>query len=406
MLSIFKERPAIVAYIFSSALLSGLVLIGICSSFALMLTETGLDTSSITQILLATIPYSWKFILSPFVKEIFTKYKNSKIDVIKFISYISQFCIFLGFSSLGYFHGGNLTRAFYVICLIVLFTSVHDIVREHIKLSLFEQKDLGIVTAIENTGFRFGMFVSGVVIVYAANTWNWKVAFFSAAFVVLGTTVSTFFIKNYKEAYAFEHDNSKHIFKNYIYKCYDFFISNKIFIILVILISLKLSDITINILKPMFIHFLGVNRIEYANMVHLYGALTMSLGGIVAGLALSKISMVKCIRFTLISQIANCLFFVYLSVSKNNLLWITILINCASFIFSFSNVVFRTLVALISNRDVNIFTLLLSLGSLIRICAYSFSGKLVDNFSWEFVYLLCLLSNIPGYLLCRRLICK
>ena len=403
ILNICRERPAIIAYIFSSALLSGLVPIGICSSFALMLTETGVGVSSITQILLATIPYSWKFVMSPFIKELFVKYKNSKIDIIKFISYISQFFIFLGLSSLGYFHEGTLTLAGYVICFIVLCTSVHDIVREHIKLSLFEQKDLGLVTAIETTGFRFGMFVAGVVVVYFANTWNWKIAFLSAAIVVLGTTGTTFLINNYKEAYSFEQNSSRHIFKTYISKCFDFFRSSKIFILLITIVSLKLSDSIIDILKPMFIHFLGVSRIEYANMVHLYGVITMSIGGIVAGISLSKMSIVKCIRLTLISQIAICLIFVYLSSTKNNLLCVSLLVNCASFVFSFSNVVLRTFVAQISSRDVNLFTLFLSLGSLIRICSYSFAGQLVDDYSWEFVYILCLLSNIPGYVFCRSL---
>ena len=65
-----NENFAIITYTFFSSLLSGLVLVGIGSSFSLMLSENGIDVSSIAHVLLATIPYSWKFAISPFIKNL------------------------------------------------------------------------------------------------------------------------------------------------------------------------------------------------------------------------------------------------------------------------------------------------------------------------------------------------
>ena len=45
-----NKNFAILPYIFFSSLLSGLVLVGIGSSFSLMLSENGIDVSSITHI--------------------------------------------------------------------------------------------------------------------------------------------------------------------------------------------------------------------------------------------------------------------------------------------------------------------------------------------------------------------
>ena len=390
---------AIISYMFFSSLLSGLVLVGIGSSFSLMLSERGIDVSSIAHILLATIPYSWKFAISPFIKSLIFRYKSSKINVIKAIAYTTQVLVFFGFSSLGFWNEkNNFLLGAFLIFFIVLAVSIHDILRAHMKLVLFSEKDFGVVSAIENTGFRLGMFIAGACIVYIANSVGWRVAFMVPALAVWLVTIATFFA-NFKQKYEkICPDEPINFVKNYLKIGYNFFKTYGIIVILCIIISFKVTDSTINGLKPMFIHFLGVNRIEFANMVHLYGLITMTLAGIIAGFALSKLRLVTCIKCTFFAQAIVSLIFVYLVTYHENVPTITILVNIATFVFGFSGVVFRTFTAHISNRDVNIYTIFLSIGSLIRICSYSLAGFVVEHYSWNTLFVLCLISNIPGYI--------
>jgi len=175
-LDIFKEKFAVISFIFFNSLLSGLVLIGICSSFSLMLSERGINVATITHILFATIPYSWRFAISPFVKNLILKYSDSKFDVIKITAYMSQAILFFGFSSLGFFEkSGSLLLSAMIILMIVFAVSAHDILRDHMKLVLFDPKDFGFISAVENTGFRLGMFAAGAGVLYIANAIGWAV---------------------------------------------------------------------------------------------------------------------------------------------------------------------------------------------------------------------------------------
>lgn len=393
---LLHKKFNLISYIFFNSLLSGLILIGVCSSFSLMLSEKGVGVSSITNLLLTTIPYSWKFAISPFIKNIIIKYNSN--NILKLISLLSQIVIFIAFSSLGLFEDKNLWLAGLLIPFLIIAVCVHDIVRAYIKLVIFKTEDLGIISAVENTGFRIGMFIAGACIIYIANLTNWTIAFVITGCVVTFSTISTLFMKieNTSDLPKNLRENS---IKEYIKSCFEFLKEYKIIILISVIISFKLTDSCISVLKPMFLRYLGVSRLDFANITHLGGIFSMIISGIVAGSLLYKIGMKSCIRITFLFQMIASLIFMYFSAFKSDILAITILVNVATFIFGFSSVVFRTFVAENSRRDVNIYATLLSFGSLIRILSYSFAGAIVDQYSWGTIYFICLLSNIPGYFL-------
>ena len=390
------KKFSLISYIFFNSLLSGLILIGICSSFSLMLSEKGVGVSSITSLLLSTIPYSWKFVISPFVKNIIKKYSSK--NIIKFISIVAQIIIFVLFSSLGFFGNKNLWIAGLLIPILVIAVCVQDIVRAYIKLVIFKTENLGIISAIENTGFRIGMFISGACIIYIANITSWALSFVIIGFIVIFAMISTLCMK-VEDIPSSQKNLKENSFKEYIKGYCEFLKGYKITILVLVIISFKLTDSCISVLKPIFFHYLGISRLDFANITHLVGIFSMITSGIVAGSLLYKIGMKNCIKITFILQMIASLIFMYFSAFKSNLLTITILVNISTFIFGFSGVVFRTFAAENSKKDINIYATLLSFGSLIRILSYSFAGVVVEQYSWGTIYFICLLSNIPGYFL-------
>lgn len=390
------KKFSLISYIFFNSLLSGLILIGICSSFSLMLSEKGVGVSSITSLLLSTIPYSWKFIISPFVKNIIKKYSSK--NIIKSISIVAQVIIFLLFSSLGFLGNKNLWIAGLLIPILVIAVCVQDIVRAYIKLVIFKTENLGIISAIENTGFRIGMFISGACIIYIANITSWTLSFIIIGFIVIFAIISTLCM-NVEYIQNSQKNLKENSLKEYIKGCCEFLKGYKITILILVIISFKLTDSCISVLKPIFFHYLGISRLDFANITHLVGIFSMIISGIVAGSLLYKIGMKNCIKITFISQMIASSIFMYFSAFKSNLFIVTILVNISTFIFGFSGVVFRTFVAENSRKDINIYATLLSFGSLIRILSYSFAGIVVEQYSWGIIYFICLLSNIPGYFL-------
>lgn len=399
----FHNNFSLISYIFFNSLLSGLVLIGVCSSFALMLSENGVGVSTITNILLATMPYSWKFIFSPFVKNIINRNLGNN-TVLKSISIFVQIVIFACFASLGFFASStNFWLAGLIIFVLVIATCVHDIIRGYLKLTIFSNKELGVVSAIENTGFRIGILISGAGIVYISNLINWFAAFLLTGLIVIFVTISTLFMNTHSISRMAPQSLQTKSIKEYLKDCFKFLKEYNVIILLLVIISFKITDSCASILKPMLFTYLGVSKLNFANITHLIGTFSMIISGIVAGSLLYKIGLKNCVRITFASQMLTALIFMYLYAFKPNLIILTLLINVSTFVFGFSSVVFRTFASQNSQRDVNIYVTLLSLGSLIRIISYSFAGGIVDNYSWTVLYFLCLVSNIPGYFLYLKL---
>lgn len=399
---LLHKQFSLISYIFFNSLLSGLVLSGVCSSFSLMLSEKGVGVATITTLLLTTIPYSWRFLLSPFIKNIIIEYTLKNKNIIKSLSFFSQAVIFVSFSCLGLFERPQkLWIAGILMFLLVIATCVQDILRDYLKLVVFKTKELGIVSAVENTGFRIGMFIAGACIIYIANFSSWRLSFFIVGSLVILATIATLFIKQEDISNVSEISiNIKgNLLRQYVKSCLEFLKQYRFIILTLVIISFKLTDSCINVLKPMFLHHLGVSRTDFANMTHVMGIFSTIISGIIAGNLLYKIGMKNCVKITFLFQMIASLIFIYFSAFKTNLLTITVLVNVASFIFGFSNVVFRTFTAESAAKDINIYTLLLSFGSLIRVLSYTFAGTIVDVFSWEMIYFICLLSNVPGLFL-------
>ncbi|MDR2666667.1 MAG: MFS transporter [Holosporales bacterium] len=400
---LFHDKFAVALFVFNSALLSGLVFVGICSSFSFMLSEKGVGIKTITHLLMATIPYSWKFAISPFIKNFLIKFEKSKFNVIKTVALLSQLTTFFGFASLGFFeHSQTLAMSSFVILLTIFSVSVHDIVRGHIKLVLFDSTNMGLVSAVENAGFRVGMFLAGACLIYLANALNWKLAFLISSTCVFLSTFSVIFAKMHvKQHYATKNESTN--FKEYFAFCLKILKRYAVFILLIVIFSFKFTDSCINVLKPAFMLYLGISKLEFANIAHVAGLFTTIISGIVAGITACKFGTPKCIKLTFIMQILTSIAFLYLASFKTNLVTITVLVNIATFTFGFSNVIFRTFTAEESKKDINTYTILLSIGSIVRISSYSVAGWIVEHYSWYMIYFLCVVSNIPGIFLYSKL---
>ncbi|MBQ8651294.1 MAG: MFS transporter [Alphaproteobacteria bacterium] len=388
-----NSKQSLLAYLCIGGLLSGIVLIGITSTFALMLSEKGVSIKTITNILLATLPYSWRFIISPSIKNILIKMESKKLNGVRVISFISQSILSIGFACLGMFDNNNyLLLSGLLILLIVIASTSHEVVRSHIKLCLFKKEDLGIVTSVENTGFRIGMFLAGACIIYLSNVVGWKESFMIFGFGMLAISMTTFVLNVGKTCEKLQIQSTKKCLKF----CLNFFNKKNLFFLSFLLIAFKFSDSSTVSLKALLMKDLSVGKTEFANISYLIGLFVMILSGVLAGWLSKKIGTKNCIYSSVIGHILVAIVFLYMVTFKPNIITIAILISISTFIFGFSGVVFRTYIAEISEKDVNMYTILMSIGSAIRISSYSLAGLIVEKYSWCTVYMICIISNIPA----------
>jgi PAT family beta-lactamase induction signal transducer AmpG len=364
-----------------------------------MLTEMNIGVAAVSYVLLATIPYSWKFVLSPFVKAIILRHTD-RIYAVKKIALVSQLLVFLGFTSIGFYdRSGSLVLLCGIVLLTVVSVSVHDIVRTYVKLSVFDMRDLGIATSVENVGFRIGMLLAGACLLYTANVVGWRMAYVMVGASALLIVLFTFLMSGLEQQMFKDQEASsdgKHALAGYIRTCVTFFRSNGLLLLVSIMLSFKFADSCINCLKGAFLHSIGIGKLMFANISHIAGVFVMIASGTFAGVLISKIGSRKCVAASFFGHCLASIIFMFLAGNKVDTLTLTLLVNASTFVFGFSCVVFRTFIAEQSNGDVNICAVLLSVGSVFRILSCSLGGFIAENFSWPTAYLICLVANVPG----------
>ncbi|MDR0630530.1 MAG: MFS transporter [Holosporales bacterium] len=400
----------IILFLLFNAVLSGLVFAGIYSGFSFMLAEKGENSFVISAILSATIPYSFKFIISPFIRNWFTRFSKDKFCYVKMTIIALQVFIFFLFSLLGFFHRG---QVFWIVWAeIFLLTAAIipiDIICVHIKLVSLEKRELGIVTAIESTGFRVSTFVFPTLILYLADTMGWEKSFLVIGIVpTMLSILATIFVS--KIEYAAKASKSFSI-KELALFYWKFLKRHRALLVIILMISFKLTDSSVNSLKTIFFNsFYHIGKIEFAKIAYTFGFFSTLIGGVVAGWLLSKVDIKKCITISLILLYVILTLFLMASNFKtliesmlNPLLPLALLINIATCSFSFSGIILRTYLAEESHKDANIYLLLLSIGSLLRNILCFIAGMIVNNYSWNIMFILCFVSVIPGLYVCNRL---
>ena len=376
---------------------------GIASSFPFMLSESGVQISKVSLVFIATLPYGFKFILAPVIKNFINRF-SVRFNCIKFISFISQIVVFILFSILGIFaQNQNMFLAFVCIFLLTTVVSINEVVVSHVKLVSFEKTKLGIPTSISNFGFRIGSFMAGYLMLYISDLYSWKTSFFLASLSIVFLTVSTFLLPEIKQKQI---KIEKEFFKFYLGSFIKFFKKYNIWIFVLIIFSFKFSDSCVNSLKPLFLQFKGLSKTDFANVAQIPGVVCLTIGGFIAGMVSYKSSMKNCIILSLLGQIAASIIFIIISFCNLDLFSMLICVACSTLCFGFSNVTLRTYFAQKSNTDIVIYTTLLSIGSILRIFCSYLGGILVDYTSWQIVFICCILSNFPLLFFCEKLLKK
>lgn len=372
-----------------------------------MLSENKLTASEITLILLGTFPYSWKFALSPIIKNLIIKFENAKFNIIKVLSFILQLIMIVCFSSLGYLVKGGYTAivALFVFILTISIAS-YDIVYGHVQLVTFKKEELGTVTSIITTGFRLGIFISGAVLLYIAESIGWERAFLVAGIFIAICSIPTVILPRIK--HGSEEFIREKLFQlgDYIQTFRKFFSRHSFICFVLFFLSLKFADSCISTLKPIFLQTQGISKVIFANITHIIGLFVTIGVGFVAAYCISIVGTIKSMKYAFMIQCIATGLFIFLTFGLPTIPILAIIVNITTFSFGFTNVVYRTYAAEESDCDVNRYVLILSIGSLIRMGSIYLGGYVVDNFSWLALFSLCFLINIPGFFIYPRFILK
>ncbi len=400
MIWFYFHRPLII--LFALGFASGVPFLLTLSTLSFWLTEFHISKSLIGLLMMTSLPYSLKFLWSPFIEKLSVPLLSRWVSPSKSWGLLAQIMLMITIIALGQCDPGNHIVLCAFLAFVISFCSAtQDIVIDAYRLSLLnkdsdQQETLGRGAAMESIGFRLGMLVSGAGTLYLAAYWGWPTAYTLTASALLVGIVALLSTP--------DHPPSSPVIVNvthgyqFFRRCFQELLNQHYIVPLVSFIAcFKIADTVLNAMSAPFLFELGFSKIECAQISKFFGIIMMVGGGLLGGSVIHRLGLKQTIITCAIIQTLSCLMFVVQSWVGHNMAMLTVTIGVESLCSGLATTVF---IAYLSNFckspfTVSHFTLLYSVGSFSRVLISALSGWFADTFGWSALFFLASTACIP-----------
>ncbi|MCH9753884.1 MAG: AmpG family muropeptide MFS transporter [Alphaproteobacteria bacterium] len=385
----------------------GVPLALIATVLSTWLTELGTTKTSIGLFTLVTIPYSFKYLWSPFVDGLHIPIldKLGKRRSWLLATQIFVMCAIFFMGSINPLT--NMTLCAILAIAVAFFSATQDIVIDAYRIEHLEVHDQGLGAAVYSYGYRIALYISGALPLIVATYFTWQAAYISAGLLIMIGVITTLVIEEphkhkkktqYKNALEFLNKIIVAPFKNFI----------KIpswYIIIIFVILFKLGDAMAGIMTTPFLLDIGFSKIEIVSIVKTYGLVTTFIGLFIGGLMVSKFTFKESLLYSGLAQMLSNLMFVYQDyVGYDSIALISTITveNLASGMGA--TVMIAYLSSLCSLKfAATQYALLSSIVTLSRNVISGFSGIIVDNYNWTTFFLVSTIAALPALLLISKI---
>ncbi len=372
--------------IFFLGISSGLPLALVLSTLKAMLLEKGFNLETIGLISLISLPYSLKFCFAPIIDAFkipfFTNYfgqRRSWILITQIALIISIFA--LGLAGLA----TNLSLIIIFSFLVAFFSASQDIVIDGYRIELVAQENQGIAAGFYTYGYRIGMLISGAFALFLADIIAWDLVYFIMAALMFIGVATTLLAQETRKNFVSKNYNFSNWIKHFVVLPFeDFMQKPKWYIILLLIISFKLSDAFAGTLTIPFLLELNFSKTEIATIVKTFGLVATLLGVLIGGILVKKIGIYKSLWIALFAQMFSNLAFAYLAQIGYNVeaLYITIFIE--NFSGGIGDAIFVAYLSMLCNIEFSAtqYALLTSFATFARSVLSSSAGIFAIKFGW------------------------
>lgn len=378
---------------------SGLPLALTSGTLQAWMTMAGVDLKTIGIFALVGLPYTLKFLWSPFID----RYVPPALGRRRGWILIAQIGLVIGISAMALNTPQYAPYLLGIFALTVAFTSAsQDIAIDAYRTDVLHEKERGVGAAVFVMGYRVAMLVSGALALILSDQIGWQNTYFLMAGVMLIGIISTFLAPNPEHNISPPKSLQEAVWgplKNYF--------SKKSAISLLLLIILyKLGDAYAGTLTTAFLlRGVGFSASDVGALNKGLGLVALILGAIFGGTLMVKLGLFKSLLFFGILQAISNLSFMVLA-------WLGKSYSMLVFAVAFENIsggmgtaAFVALLMTICNQRYSAtqYALLSSLAALGRIFIAPTSGFLVESIGWAPFFFITTLAAIPGLWLLHRM---
>ena len=379
---------------------SGLPLLLTGSTLKFWMREDGLDLSTIGFFGLVGLPYTLKFVWAPLMDHLIPPVMGRRRGWML----TTQLALMLAIGSIAFTNPAADLFSLVLLCLLVTFFSAsQDIVLDAYRRESLQDEELGIGSSIFIYGYRMGMLVAGAFALFLADqdsiSWN-AVYFIMGAFMLLGIITTWFAPEPVLDS------PPPSSFKEAIVGPFaEFFQRPGALLILAFILLYKIGDsMGSEMLSPLMVD-LGISKTEYAVVVKLFGMIALIGGGLLGGLVVYRLGIIRSLWIFGFLQMASTAGFVVLAIVGNSTPVLTAVIAFETITSGLGQTAYVAFMASITNKRFTAtqYALLTSLMGVPRVLAGSVTGVMAETIGWEAFYVFCTLVAIPGLLMIPKI---
>lgn len=391
---LFSRRMLVCVFI---GFTSGMPLYVLIQLVPAWLRSNEVDLATIGLFSLVSLPYTWKFLWSPFMDRFAPPFLGRR----RGWALITQVGLLVSIGMLGMFDPGqSLGVIVGVVFAVSLFSASQDIVIDAYRRELLADDELGTGNSFFINAYRLSSLVPGSLALILSDLLPWSSVFWiTAAFMGVGM-VTSLIIKEVSDDALAPHTLREAVIEPFR----EFFARDGVaagVAVLAFMFLYKLGDNMATALATPFYLDMGFTRTEIGAVAKIAALWASIAGSIIGGIAMLKLSINKALWIFGFVQLVTILGFAWLSVIGHDTTALFIVVSAEYLGVGLGTVALTAYIA----RETSLaftatqFALFSSFIAVPRTFANASTGFLIEAMGYTTFFLLCTAVAIPGMLM-------
>ena len=376
---------------------SGLPLLLIGSVLQAWLKDGGVDLASIGLLALVGLPYTLKFLWSPF----FDRYALPLLGRRRGWIFVIQIALAAALFALSFANPSpdRLLTVSLAALLVAFFSASQDIVVDAYRRETLAEAELGLGSALYVNGYRVGMLLAGGGGLILADWSSFPTMYRLMAGFMLAAVVVTLF----SPEPALPEGRPRTLMDAVVLPFRDYFTREGAWLALAFILLYKLGDTMASAMTIPFYLDLGYSKTEIGAVVKLFGFWATIAGGTLGGVWILRIGLDRALWFFGLGQMISTLGFAVLAGMTPTAAALAAVVALENFTAGLGTAAFVGFMAALTDKRFTAtqYALLSSVVGIPRVLAAAPTGWLAESLGWAGFFVLCTLIAIPGLVLLR-----
>ncbi|MBU0725639.1 MAG: AmpG family muropeptide MFS transporter [Alphaproteobacteria bacterium] len=398
---------------------SGLPLLLTLSTLTVWLAESGVSKTAIGLFALVGAPYTFKFLWAPLIDRLplppFTSLLGRRRGWMV-ATQLGLVASLLGLGASDPTVDAGRTALFAV--LVAFFSASQDIVIDAYRVESLSARQQGAGAGILVFGYRMAMLIAGAGALYLASFYGWFATYAIMSGLVL-VGMATILLSP-EPAQSDDPDERQRtdtmiaargltgrraalagwLYRAVIAPFADFMRSGHWVVILLFIVLYKFGDALAGVMANPFYIEMGFSKIEIANISKLFGLVATLAGGLLGGIMVARLGLLKSLLVCGFLQMASNLMFAVQAMAGYDLALLTVTIGLENFTGGMGTAAFVAYLSSLCNvaYTATQYALLSSFMAFARTILASSGGWIADHVDWVSFFLISTAAAVPGLL--------